>query len=181
MTTKTNQELQNQAQVIINNYNLKTSPANYKLVEVESLVNALLKAKNEKTFIRVKKQFNNVLNTIEYAVESDLIKLSDYVIIDYTKNFINRGTLINAILEPYKNYYNSIGKNLKIHLLDTNNPASCKQFTTNENSIIVCDSGIYLNNIKNCYYDYNLTSDKNKQVVKKLKDLKNLNGCIVEW
>ena len=86
MTTKTTKELQAQAQTIINNYNLVVDSKNYQLVKLESIYNSLFQALKEDTFKRVKKQLNNCINTIDYAVNENLINMNDYVYINYTKN-----------------------------------------------------------------------------------------------
>lgn len=180
MTQKNLKELQEQKNLIIERFNLKVS-VDLKTAEINSIQMALIKALNESDFIRVKKQLINVLNVIEYAIESDLINSNEYIEIQFTKNFINRGALVGEILKPFKNYYNSIGKNLKIHLIDNNNSPSIKKHTTNETAILVDNNGIQLNNVSACNYDYALTSDKNKKVIKRLKEINKNNNYIVEW
>lgn len=181
MTNKSTKELQNQAQIIINNYNLKVDTNNYQLVELKSIYNSLFTALKQDTFKRVKKQLNNCINTIKYAVENDLISFNDYVYINYTKNYINRGVLVSSVLKAYTNYFESINRKMNIHLVDTNNAISVKKQTTNENSITVCDSGIYFTKTSDFNFHYDLTSDKNKKIVKKLTEIKNDCECIVAW
>lgn len=181
MTNKSTKELQNQAQIIINNFNLVVDTNNYQLVQLESIYKSLFEALKMDTFKRVKKQLNNCINTINYAVENDLIKFSDYVYINYTKNYINRGVLVSSVLKAYTNYFESINRKMNIHLVDTNNAISVKKQTTNENSITVCDSGIYFTKTSDFNFHYDLTSDKNKKIVKKLTEIKNDCECIVAW
>ena len=181
MTTKTTKELQAQAQTIINNYNLVVDSNNYQLVQLESIYKSLFTALKQDTFKRVKKQLQNCINTIDYAVENDLISFNDYVYINYTKNYINRGVLVSSVLKAYTNYFESINRKMNIHLVDTNNAISVKKNTTNENSITVCDSGIYFTKTKDFNFHYDLTSDKNKKIVKKLTEIKNDCECIVAW
>lgn len=181
MTTKTNLELQNQANEICKKYGILQDTKNYKSVQLESVYNALYKALNDKLFIRVKKQLTNCINTIRYAVENELINYNDYIIIDYTKNFINRGTLISEVLKKYQEYFLIQGVKMNIHLVDNNNACSVKKNTTRENSITVCNTGIYLTKTSDFVYHYDYTTDKNKKLVKKLTELTNTNNCIVEW
>lgn len=181
MTIKTKTELQNQAQTIIKKYGFIVDKINYKKVQLESIYNALYKALEDKTFIRVKKQLTNCINTIRYAVENELINYNDYIIIDYTKNFINRGTLISEVLKKYQEYFLIQGVKMNIHLVDNNNACSVKKNTTRENSITVCNTGIYLTKTSDFVYHYDYTTDKNKKLVKKLTELTNTNNCIVEW
>ena len=70
---------------------------------------------------------------------------------------------------------------MNIHLVDTNNAISVKKQTTNENSITVCDSGIYFTKTSDFNFHYDLTSDKNKKIVKKLTEIKGDCECIVAW
>ena len=181
MTNNSTKELQNQAQIIINNFNLVVDTNNYQLVQLESIYKSLFEALKMDTFKRVKKQLNNCINTINYAVENDLIKFSDYVYINYTKNYNNRGVLVSSVLKAYTNYFESINRKMNIHLVDTNNAISVKKQTTNENSITVCDSGIYFTKTSDFNFHYDLTSDKNKKIVKKLTEIKNDCECIVAW
>lgn len=182
MTTKTTKELQAQAQIIINNYGLQVKENDYQQVKLESIYNALQNALYQDTFKRVKKQLRNCLNTIDYAVESEIISLSDYVYTQYTKNFINRGILVASVLAQFENYFKCVGAKMNTHLIDTNNPASVKQFTTRENAITVCDSGIYITKTSDIEFHYDLTTDKNKKIVKKLTNLKNESlECLVAW
>ena len=181
MTNKSTKELQNQAQIIINNFNLVVDTNNYQLVQLESIYKSLFEALKMDTFKRVKKQLNNCINTINYAVENDLIKFSDYVYINYTKNYINRGVLVSSVLKAYTNYFESINRKMNIHLVDTNNAISVKKQTTNENAITVCDSGIYFTKTSDFNFHYDLTSDKNKKIVKKLTEIKGDCECIVAW
>jgi len=181
MTTKTTKELQAQAQEIINNFNLVVDSKNYQLVELKSIYNSLYQALKMDAFKRVKKQLNNCINTIDYAVNESLISFNDYVYINYTKNYINRGVLVSSVLKAYTNYFESINRKMNIHLVDTNNAISVKKQTTNENAITVCDSGIYFTKTSDFDFHYDLTSDKNKKVVKKLTEIKNDCECIVAW
>ena len=184
MTTKNNQELLNNALSIAKTFNLKLKDTNtnYQYVELKSLYNSLFTALKMDTFKRVKKQLNNCINTIEYAVNENLINFNDYVYINYTKNYINRGVLVSSVLKAFTNYFESIHKNMHIHLVDTNNAISVKKQTTNENAITVCDSGIYFTKTSDFNYHYDLTSDKHKKIVKKLTEIKNNScECIVAW
>ena len=186
MTTKTINQLINESITICNTYNLKqkgTTADTYQYIQLESIYNALINNLNNPLFKRVKKQFTNCIYAINHAINNDLITFKDYVYINFTKNFINRGVLINSVLMQYLNYFTSINQNYTTHLLDINNASSIKQFTTNQNTIIVCDSGIYLGKAYNCNYHYDFTSDKNKKIVKKLTNLKNVNGleCLEAW
>ena len=182
MTTKTTQQLQAQAQIIINSYNLIVSTTDYQQVRLDSIYNALQVALYQDTFKRVKKQLRNCLNTIDYAVENDLIKMNDFVYTQYTKNFINRGILVASVLAQFENYFKCVGAKMNTHLLDTNNPASVKQFTTRENAITVCDSGIYITKTSDIQFHYDYTTDKMPKLVKKLTNLKNENlECLIAW
>ena len=181
MTLKSKIELQNQANEICKKYGILQDTTNYKKVELRSVYNALFKALNDKLFIRVKKQLVNCINTIEYATQNDLISYDDYIIIDFTKNFVNRGTLISEVLKKFEEYFKLNNQKMNIHLVDANNACSVKKNTTRENSITVCNTGIYLTKTSDFDFHYDLTSDKNKKIVKKLTELTNTNNIIVEW
>lgn len=183
MTSKNNLQLLENALNIAKTFNLKLKDNNnnYQYVELKSIYNSLFQALKMDAFKRVKKQLNNCINTIEYAVENDLISFSDYVYINYTKNYINRGVLVSSVLKAYTNYFESINRKMNIHLVDTNNAVSVKKQTTNENAITVCDSGIYFTKTSDFNFHYDLTSDKNKKIVKKLTEIKNDCECIVAW
>ena len=184
MTIKTKTELLQSALSIAKDFNLKLkdNDTNYQFVELQSIYNALYKALTLDTFKRVKKQLKNCINTIDYAVLNDLISFNDYVYINYTKNFINRGILISSVLSKFENYFKLTNQKMNIHLIDVNNPASVKEFTTRESAITVCDSGIYITKTSDMKFHYDITSDKNKKLVKKLTELKdNSLECIVEW
>ena len=186
MTQKNFTQLLNESILICNAYKLKQlghDIDNYQYIELKSIYNSLIDNLNNPLFKRVKKQLSNCIYTINHAINNDLIKFNDYIYINFTKNYINRGILINSVLKQYINYFESINQKFTTHLLDKNNASSIKQFTTNQNSIIVCDNGIYLAKTFNCNYHYDYTSDKNKKIVKKLTSLKNDNGleCIEAW
>ncbi len=183
MTTKNTIQLLENALQIAKTFNLKLKDNNnnYQYVELKSIYNSLFEALKMDAFKRVKKQLNNCINTIKYAVENDLISFNDYVYINYTKNYINRGVLVSSVLKAYTNYFESINRKMNIHLVDTNNAISVKKQTTNENSITVCDSGIYFTKTSDFNFHYDLTSDKNKKIVKKLTEIKNDCECIVAW
>ena len=184
MTTKTTQELLNNGLIIAKNFNLSLKDSTlkgYQFATLESVYNSLFLARSMDAFKRVKKQLNNCINTIIYATSNGLISFSDYVYINYTKNYINRGVLVASVLEKYINYFESIGKSMHIHLVDTNNAISVKQFTTNENAITVCDSGIYFTKTSDFVFHYDFTSDKTPKVVKKLTEIKNECECLVAW
>lgn len=183
MTTKDNKQLLENALSIANTFNLvlKDNTTHYQYVELKSIYNSLFQALKMDAFKRVKKQLQNCINTIEYAVENDLISYNDYVYINYTKNYINRGVLVSSVLKAYSNYFESINRKMNIHLVDTNNAISVKKQTTNENAITVCDSGIYFTKTSDFNFHYDLTSDKNKKIVKKLTEIKSNCECIVAW
>lgn len=181
MTNKTTLQLELQAVAIQKQFNLVVDSKNYQLVRLDSIYSSLFQALTMDTFKRVKKQLNNCIKTIEYAVENELISYNDYVYINYTKNYINRGVLISSVLAKYQNFFESIGKKMNIHLVDTNNAISVKKQTTNENAITVCDSGIYFTKTSDFNFHYDTTSDKIKKVVKKLTEIKNECECIVAW
>lgn len=183
MTNKSNLELLQNGLQIAKNFNLvlKNNTTLYQYVELQSIYNSLFQALKMDAFKRVKKQLNNCIKTIEYAVENELISYSDYVYINYTKNYINRGVLVSSVLKAYQNYFESINRKMNIHLVDTNNAISVKKQTTNENAITVCDSGIYFTKTSDFDFHYDLTSDKNKKIVKKLTEIKNDCECIVAW
>ena len=183
MTTKNNQELLENALNIAKTFDLKLKDnnINYQYVELKSIYNSLFQALKMDAFKRVKKQLNNCINTIDYAVKNDLVSFNDYVYINYTKNYINRGVLVSSVLKAYTNYFESINRKMNIHLVDTNNAISVKKQTTNENAITVCDSGIYFTKTSDFDFHYDLTSDKNKKIVKKLTNIKNDCECIVAW
>jgi hypothetical protein len=183
MTTKNTIQLLENALQIAKTFNLKLKDNNnnYQYVELKSIYNSLFEALKMDAFKRVKKQLNNCINTIKYAVENDLISFNDYVYINYTKNYINRGVLVSSVLKEYTYYFESINRKMNIHLVDTNNAISVKKQTTNENSITVCDSGIYFTKTSDFNFHYDLTSDKNKKIVKKLTEIKNDCECIVAW
>ena len=166
MTNKTTLQLELQAVAIQKQFNLIVDSKNYQLVRLDSIEKSLYQALTMDAFKRVKKQLNNCINTIKYAIENELITYSDYVYINYTKNYINRGVLV---------------RKMNIHLVDTNNAISVKKQTTNENSITVCDSGIYFTKTSDFNFHYDLTSDKNKKIVKKLTNIKNDCECLVAW
>ena len=184
MTTKTNLELLNNALLIAQNYNLKLKDnnLNYQYIQLESIYKSLFQALNDSTFKRVKKQLLNCIKTIDFAIENDLIKSSDFVYVNYTKNYINRGVLISSVLAQFENYFNLNNQKMNTHLIDGNNPASVKKQTTRENAIVVCDSGIYITKTSDLKYHYDYTTDKNKKLVKKLTELKNESvECLIEW
>lgn len=184
MTTKTTKELLENGLNIAKAFNLSLKDntlKGYQFATLESVYNSLFIAKSMDAFKRVKKQLNNCINTIIFAVDNDLISFSDYVYINYTKNYINRGVLISSVLEKYVNYFESIGKKMNIHLVDTNNAISVKKFTTNESAITVCDSGIYFTKTSDFVFHYGLTTDRLPKVVKKLTEIKNNCECIVAW
>lgn len=183
MTNKSNQELLQNGLTIAKEFNLKLKDnnTNYQLVELQSVYNSLFKALKMDTFKRVKKQLQNCINTIEYAVNNDLITFNDYVYINYTKNYINRGVLISSVLKKFEEYFKLNNQKMNIHLVDANNAISVKKNTTNENSITVCNNGIYITKTKDFNFHYEYTTDKNAKVVKKLTELTNLNNCIIEW
>lgn len=181
MTNKTTLQLELQAVAIQKQFNLIVDSANYQLVRLDSIEKSLYQALKMDAFKRVKKQLNNCINTIKYAIENELITYSDYVYINYTKNYINRGVLVSSLLKPYQTYFEGIGRKMNIHLVDTNNAISVKKQTTNENSITVCDSGIYFTKTSDFNFHYDLTSDKNKKIVKKLTNIKNDCECLVAW
>lgn len=184
MTTKTTQELLENGLTIAKNFNLSLKDntlKGYQFATLESVYNSLFVARSMDAFKRVKKQLNNCINTIIYATSNDLISFNDYVYINYTKNYINRGVLISSVLEKYVNYFESIGKKMNIHLVDTNNAISVKKYTTNENAITVCDSGIYFTKTSDFNFHYGLTTDRLPKVVKKLTEIKNNCECIVAW
>lgn len=181
MTNKTTLQLELQAVAIQKQFNLIVDSTNYQLVRLDSIEKSLYQALKMDAFKRVKKQLNNCINTIKYAIENELITYSDYVYINYTKNYINRGVLVSSLLKPYQTYFEGIGRKMNIHLVDTNNAISVKKQTTNENSITVCDSGIYFTKTSDFNFHYDLTSDKNKKIVKKLTNIKNDCECLVAW
>jgi hypothetical protein len=181
MTNKTTLQLELQAVAIQKQFNLIVDSKNYQLVRLDSIEKSLYQALTMDAFKRVKKQLNNCINTIKYAIENELITYSDYVYINYTKNYINRGVLVSSLLKPYQTYFEGIGRKMNIHLVDTNNAISVKKQTTNENSITVCDSGIYFTKTSDFNFHYDLTSDKNKKIVKKLTNIKNDCECLVAW
>lgn len=183
MTTKNQNELLKNALEIARNYNLilKDNNNNYQYVRLDSIYNSLFTALTQDTFKRVKKQLKNCINTIDYAVANNLISFNDYVYINYTKNYINRGVLVSSVLEKYVTYFEAIGKKMNIHLVDTNNAISVKKQTTNENAITVCDSGIYFTKTSDFNFHYGLTTDKLPKVVKKLTEIKKDCECIVAW
>lgn len=185
MTTKNQNELLKNALEIARNYNLilKDNNNNYQYVRLDSIYNSLFTALTQDIFKRVKKQLRNVINTIEYAVENEIISYNDYVYINYTKNYINRGVLVSSVLEKFTNYFESKNQKMNVHLIDSNNPASVKKQTTRENSLTVCDSGIYFTKTSDMNFHYDLTTDKNKKLVKKLTTLKNEFDCecLVAW
>jgi len=181
MTNKTTLQLEFQALEIQKQFNLIVDSKNYQLVRLDSIEKSLYQALTMDTFKRVKKQLQNCINTIQYAVENDLISYSDYVYVNYTKNYINRGVLISSVLKPYQTYFESIGRKMNIHLVDTNNAISVKKQTTNENSITVCNDGIYFTKTSDFNFHYDMTSDKNKKLVKKLTEIKKDCECLVAW
>ena len=183
MTTKTTKELLENGLNIAKAFNLvlKDNNQNYQYATLKSVYNSLFIALSMDTFKRVKKQLKNCINTIEYAVHNDLISFSDYVYINYTKNYINRGVLVSSVLSKYQTYFESIGKKMNIHLVDTNNAVSVKKQTTNENAITVCDSGIYFTKTSDFSFHYGLTTDKLPKVVKKLTEIKKDCECLVAW
>lgn len=181
MTNKTTLQLELQAVVIQKQFNLVVDSKNYQLVRLDSIYNSLFQALTMDAFKRVKKQLRNCINTIDYAVANNLISFNDYVYINYTKNYINRGVLVSSVLEKYVTYFEAIGKKMNIHLVDTNNAISVKKQTTNENAITVCDSGIYFTKTSDFNFHYGLTTDKLPKVVKKLTEIKKDCECIVAW
>lgn len=181
MTTKTTLQLELQAVAIQKQFNLVVDNKNYQLVRLDSIEKSLYQALSMDTFKRVKKQLKNCINTIDYAVKNDLISFNDYVYINYTKNYINRGVLISSVLSKYVTYFESIGKKMHIHLVDVNNAVSVKKNTTNENAITVCDNGIYFTKTSDFNFHYGLTTDKLPKVVKKLTEIKNECECLVAW
>ena len=181
MTTKTTLQLELQAVAIQKQFNLIVDSKNYQLVRLDSIYNSLFQALSMDSFKRVKKQLRNCINTIDYAVTNNLISFNDYVYINYTKNYINRGVLVSSVLEKYVTYFESIGKKMNIHLVDTNNAVSVKKQTTNESAITVCDSGIYFTKTSDFNFHYDLTSDKMPKVIKKLTEIKKECECIVAW
>lgn len=183
MTNKNNTQLLENGLTIAKEFNLKLKDnnKNYQYVELQSIYNSLFKALKMDAFKRVKKQLTNVINTIEYAVNNDLITYNDYVYINYTKTYINRGVLVSSVLKKFEEFFKLNNQKMNIHLVDNNNAISVKKNTTNENSITVCNNGIYLTKTKDFEFHYELTTDKNKKVVKKLTELTNLNNCIIEW
>ncbi len=184
MTTKTTKELLENALNIAKTFDLSlkdNTSKGYQFATLESVYNSLFIARSMDTFKRVKKQLNNCINTIIYATSNGLISFNDYVYINYTKNYINRGVLISSVLEKYVNYFESIGKTMHIHLVDTNNAVSVKKYTTNENAITVCNNGIYFTKTSDFVFHYGLTTDRLPKVVKKLTEIKNSCECIVAW
>ena len=183
MSTKTTKELLQNGLNIAKAFNLvlKDNNQNYQYATLKSVYNSLFIALSMDTFKRVKKQLKNCINTIEYAVQNDLISFNDYVYINYTKNYINRGVLVSSVLEKYVTYFDSIGKKMNIHLVDTNNAVSVKKQTTNESAITVCDNGIYFTKTSDFNFHYGLTTDKMPKVVKKLTEIKKECECIVAW
>lgn len=181
MTNKTTLQLELQAVAIQKQFNLIVDSKNYQLVRLDSVYNSLFQALSMDAFKRVKKQLKNCINTIDYSVKNDLISFNDYVYINYTKNYINRGVLVSSVLSKYQTYFESIGKKMNIHLVDTNNAVSVKKQTTNENAITVCDNGIYFTKTSDFDFHYGLTTDKLPKVVKKLTEIKNECECIVAW
>lgn len=184
MTTKTTKELLENGLTIAKAFNLSLKDntlKGYQFATLESVYNSLFTALSIDAFKRVKKQLNNCIKTIKFAIDNDLISLNDYVYINYTKNYINRGVLVASVLEKYVNYFESIGKTMHIHLVDTNNAVSVKKYTTNENAITVCDSGIYFTKTSDFIFHYGLTTDRLPKVVKKLTEIKNECECLVAW
>ena len=184
MTTKTTKELLENGLNIAKAFNLSLKDntlKGYQFATLESVYNSLFTALYIDTFKRVKKQLNNCIKTIQFAIDNDLISLNDYVYINYTKNYINRGVLVASVLEKYVNYFESIGKTMHIHLVDTNNAISVKKYTTNENAITVCDNGIYFTKTSDFVFHYGLTTDRLPKIVKKLTEIKNECECIVAW
>jgi len=184
MTNKNNIQLLENALQIAKTFNLKLKDTNknYQYVELKSVYNSLFQALKMDAFKRVKKQLNNCINTIKYAIENNLITYSDYIYINYTKNYINRGVLVSSVLNKFENYFKLTNQKMNIHLIDVNNPASVKKHTTNESAITICDSGIYITKTSDMKFHYDITSDKNSKLVKKLTELKNNSiECIVEW
>lgn len=183
MTTKTTKELLENGLNIAKAFNLvlKDNNKNYQYATLKSVYNSLFQALSMDAFKRVKKQLNNCIKTIDYAIENDLISFSDYVYINYTKNYINRGVLVSSVLSKYQTYFESIGKKMNIHLVDTNNAVSVKKQTTNENAITVCDNGIYFTKTSDFSFHYGLTTDKMPKVVKKLTEIKKDCECLVAW
>lgn len=183
MTNKTQQELLKNGLDIAKTFklSLKDNNKNYQYATLESVYNSLFQALSMDTFKRVKKQLRNCINTIDYAVTNNLISFNDYVYINYTKNYINRGVLVSSVLEKYVTYFEAIGKKMNIHLVDTNNAVSVKKQTTNESAITVCDSGIYFTKTSDFSFHYGLTTDKMPKVVKKLTEIKKECECLVAW
>ena len=181
MTNKSTLVLQNQAKEIQAKYNLIVDSADYQKVRLDSIEKSLNQALKEEAFKRVKKQLQNCINTIQYAIKEGLATYNDYVYINYTKNYINRGVLVSSLLKPYQEYFEGIGRKMNIHLVDTNNAISVKKQTTNENAITVCNNGIYFTKTSDFNYHYDLTSDKKAKIVKKLTEIKNGCECLVEW
>ena len=184
MTTKTTKELLENGLTIAKNFNLSLKDntlKGYQFATLSSVYASLYQALSMDAFKRVKKQLKNCIKTIDFAVANDLISLNDYVYINYTKNYINRGVLVSSVLEKYATYFESIGKKMNIHLVDTNNAISVKKFTTNENAITVCDSGIYFTKTSDFVFHYGLTTDRLPKVVKKLTEIKNNCECLIAW
>ena len=184
MTNKNNIQLLNNGLAIAKTFNLvlKDTNTNYQYVNLKSVYNSLFQALKMDAFKRVKRQLQNCINTIEYAVNNDLITFNDFVYINYTKNYINRGVLISSVLKKFEEYFKLNNQKMNIHLIDANNPASVKKQTTNENAITICDSGIYITKTSDMKFHYDYTTDKVKKLVKKLTELKdNSLECIVEW